>query len=166
MVFCWLAIAGQMKIPPHQVENPFTCTIVKGYDCNALYLHAVMQKNPTGYFCRYREEDDCRPLPACRYWLSCYQWLSWEEHCQNICIQHQFNGGECCVTPMSLPVDGRSGNQVWQMNGCSVHGCDHCWANRIRDGTLKDFNLRGDKVEELKKRTLEITQKLKKTGTR
>ena len=65
---------------------------------------------------------------------------------------------------MSLPVDGRSGNQIWQMNGCSIHGCDRCWANRNRDGTINDFNLRGDKVEELKKRTLEITQKIEKDG--
>ena len=85
---------------------------------------------------------------------------------ETIHIQHQFNGGECRVTSMSLPVDGKSGNQIFQMHGCSVHGCDRCWANRNRDGTLKEFNWRGDKVEELKKQTLEITQKLKKTGTR
>ena len=66
-VFYRLAIAGQTKIRPHQVENSFTCAIVKGYNCNALYLHAIMQKNPTGYFCRYWEEDDFRPLSACRY---------------------------------------------------------------------------------------------------
>ena len=163
-VFCRLAIAGQTKIRPHQVENPYTCAIIKGYDCNALYLHAIMQKNPTGYFCRYREEDDFRPLPACRYGLSCYQWLSWEEHRRNIHIQHQFNGGECRVTPMSLPVDGKSGSQIYQMHGCSVHGCDRCWANRNRDGTLKEFNWRDDKVEELKKQTLEITQKIEEDG--
>ena len=65
MVFCRLAIAGQTKIRPHQVENPFTCAIVKGYDCNALYLHAIMQKNPTGYFCRYGKKTTLDPyLPA------------------------------------------------------------------------------------------------------
>ena len=164
MVFCWLAIVGKTKIRPHQVENPFTCAIIKGYDCNALYLHAIMQKNPTGYFCRYREEDDFRPLPSCRYGLSCYQWLSWEEHCQNICIQHQFNSGKIRVTSSSLPVDGKSGNQIWQLFGCSFHGCDLCWTNRNRDGTLKEFNWRGDKVEELKKHTLEITKKIEDAG--
>ena len=65
---------------------------------------------------------------------------------------------------MSLPIDGRSGNQIWQMHGCSVRGCDRCWANRNRDGTLKEFNWRGDKVEELKKQTLEITQKIEEDG--
>ena len=65
---------------------------------------------------------------------------------------------------MSLPVDGKSGNQIWQMHGCSVHGCDRCWANRNRDGTLKEFNWHGDKVEELKKQTLEITQKIEEDG--
>ena len=72
MVFCRLAISGETKIRPHQAENSLTCAIVKGYDCNTLYLRAIMQKNPTGYFCRYREEDDYKPLPSCRYGLSCF----------------------------------------------------------------------------------------------
>ena len=151
MVFYRLAISGKTKIRPHLVENSFTCVIVKGYDCNALYLHAIMQKNPTVYFCRYRVEDDYQPLPSCRYGLSCYQWLSWEEHCQNIHIQQQFNGGECCVTDLCFLVNGKSGNQIWQMFGCSFQGCDLCWTNRNRDGTLKEFNWHGNKVEELKK---------------
>ena len=78
--------------------------------------------------------------------------------------QHQFNDGECRVTSMVFPVDGKSGNQIWQLCGCSFHGCDRCWTNRNRGGTLKEFNWRGDKVEELKKQTLEITQKIEEDG--
>ena len=81
VMFTTLDISGETKIRPHQVEKPFTCTIVKGYDCNALYLHSIMQKNPTGYFRRYQEKDDFKPLPVCRYKLFCYQWLSLEKHC-------------------------------------------------------------------------------------
>ena len=65
---------------------------------------------------------------------------------------------------MALPVDGKSGNQIWQMCGCSFHGCDLCWTKKKRDGTLKEFNWRGDKVEELKKKTQEITQKNEEDG--
>ena len=50
------------------------------------------------------------------------------------------------------------------MFGYLVHGCNHCWTNRNRDGTLKEFNWHSDKVEELKKHTLEITQKIEEDG--
>ena len=61
-----------------------------------------------------------------------------------------------------LPV--KAGNRIWQLFGCSFHGCDLCWTNRNRDGTLKKFNWGGDKVEELKKHTLEITKKIEEDG--
>ena len=164
MVFCRLAISGKTKIRPQQVEKLFTCAFVEGYDYNVLYFHAIMQKNLTGYFCRYQEEDDFKPLSSSRYRLSCFQWLSWEEHCRNIRIQHQFNGGKCCVTDLSFPLDGKLGNQIWQMFDCSFHGCNLCWTNRNKDGTLKEFNWCGNKVEELKKQTLEIKQKIEEDG--
>ena len=164
MVFTRLAISGETKIRPCQVENLFACATVKEYDCNALYLYSIMQKNSTGYFCKYREEDDFKPLPACRYGLSCFQWLSWEEHCRNIRIQHQFNSGEARVTSLSFPVDGKAVNQIWQHFGCLFHGCDLCWTNKNRNGTLKEFNWHGNKVEELKKDTQEITKKIEEDG--
>ena len=61
MIFCRLAISGETKIRPHHVENPYTCAIVRGYDANLLYLHSIMQKNPTGYFCRYQEKEAYHP---------------------------------------------------------------------------------------------------------
>ena len=68
------------------------------------------------------------------------------------------------MTDLSFPVDGQSGNQIWQLFGYSFHGCNLCWTNRNRNGTLKEFNWCGDKVEELKKHTLEITQKIEEDG--
>ena len=164
MIFSRLAISGETKIRPHQVENPHTCAIVRGYDANSLYLHSIMQKNPTGYFCRYQEKEAYRPQPAYRYGLACYRWLSWQEHCRNIRIQHKFNGGEVRVTAWSFPLDGAAGKQAFPFQGCVWHGCDLCQANRNRDGTLKVLNFYGDKVEELRKDTLEITKKIEDAG--
>ena len=73
MIFCRLAISGRTKICPHQVENPHTCATVRSYDVNSLYLHSIMQKNPTGYFCRYQEKEAYHPQPAYRYGLACSQ---------------------------------------------------------------------------------------------
>ena len=146
MIFCRLAISSETKIRPHQVENPYTCAIVRGYDANSLYLHSIMQKNPTGCFCRYQEKEAYRPQPACHYGLACYQWLSWQEHCQKIRIQHKFNGGEVRVGDCAFPLDGIAGKQAFQFHGCVWHGCDLCQANRNRDGTLKVLNFYGDKV--------------------
>ena len=107
---------------------------MRGYDANSLYLHSIMQKNPTDYFCSYQEKEAYCPHPACRYELACYQWLLWQEDCRNIRIQHQFNCGEVRITDCSFPLDGIAGNQAFQFFGCVWHGCDLCWANRNRDG--------------------------------
>ena len=65
MIFTWLAISDKTKIQPHLVENPLTCATMWGFDANSLYLHAIMQKNPTGYFCWYQEKEGYHPHPTC-----------------------------------------------------------------------------------------------------
>ena len=49
-IFCRLAISGETKIRSHKIENPETVKKVLGLDANSLYLHAIAQNNPTGYF--------------------------------------------------------------------------------------------------------------------
>ena len=70
-----------------------------------------------------------------------------------------WRGNDC-----SFPLDGIAGKQAFQFFGCVWHGCDFCWANRNRDGTLKVLNFYGYKVEELRKDTLEITKKIEDAG--
>ena len=64
LIFCRLAISGETKIRSHEIDNPETVKKVLGLDANSLYLYAIPQNNPTGYFCRYKEEEDFRLTPA------------------------------------------------------------------------------------------------------
>ena len=63
LIFCRLAISGETKIRSHEIDNPETVKKVLGLDANSLYLYAIAQNNLTGYFCRYKEEEDFRPDP-------------------------------------------------------------------------------------------------------
>ena len=80
IVFTRLAIAGETKIRSHEIEDPEPVTQVLGLDANSLYLHAIAQNNPTGYFCRYKEEENYRPDPCSKFGLQTYQWLSYVSH--------------------------------------------------------------------------------------
>ena len=77
LIFCRLAISGETKIRSHEIENPETVQKVLGLDASSLYLHAIAQNNPTGYFCRYKEEEDFRPDPCSKFGFQSYQWLSY-----------------------------------------------------------------------------------------
>ena len=66
LIFCRLAISGKTKIRSHEIENPETVKKVLGLDANSLYLHAIAQNNPTGYFFRYKKED-FRPDPCSKF---------------------------------------------------------------------------------------------------
>ena len=73
LIFCRLAISGETKIRSHEIENPETVKKVIGLDANSLYLHAIAQNNPTGYFCRYKEEEEFRPDPCSKFGFQSYQ---------------------------------------------------------------------------------------------
>ena len=135
-----------------------------GYNTNALYLQAIMQRNQKEYFCTYQEEENFKPLPPRKYGLLSYQWLSWEEHHGNIQMQHKFNGGEARMTTISFPVDGKAGNQVFQYHGSVFHRFNFCWANKNCVESLKKCNWYGDEVDNLRKDTLKITKKIEEDG--
>ena len=71
LIFTRLAVAGETYIKPNRYENPCKVAKIVGYDANSLYLHAIKAPNPTGYFCRHKE-DNYRPDPCCRYGLLCF----------------------------------------------------------------------------------------------
>ena len=58
LIFCRLATSGETKIRSHEIDNPETVKKVLGLDANSLHLYTIAQNNPTGYFCRYKEEED------------------------------------------------------------------------------------------------------------
>ena len=81
-----------------------TCRSVVGYDANALYLWAIMQDMPTGWYTRRREENKFRPQQAQPYEQMAIQWLTRESDRTGCTIRHQGNGREKRIG--KLPVDG------------------------------------------------------------
>ena len=80
------------------------CRKIVGYDANALYLWALMQDMPTGWYTRRRAEKQFRPQPAQPYGQMAVQWLTWEAAKNGCTIRHQVNGREKRIG--KLPVEG------------------------------------------------------------
>ena len=64
IIFRRLVIAGEAKIRPHEILDPKICQKLLGLDANSLYLHAIVQNNPTGYFCLIRKRSITDLIPA------------------------------------------------------------------------------------------------------
>ena len=103
------------------------CRSIVGYDANALYLWALMQDMPTGWYVRRREENGFRPQQAQPYWQMAVQWLTWEAAKNGCTIRHQVNGREKRIG--KLPVDGwcAESRTAYQFHGCYFHGCTNCY---------------------------------------
>ena len=103
-----------------------TCRSIVGYDANALYLWALMQDMPTGWYVRRREENGFRPQQAQPYGQMAVQWLTWEAAKNGCTIRHQVNGREKRIG--KLPVDGwcAETRTAYQFHGCFWHGCPKC----------------------------------------
>ena len=102
------------------------CRKIVGYDANALYLWALMQDMPTGWYTRRRAEKQFRPQPAQPYGQMAVQWLTWEAAKNGCTIRHQVNGREKRIG--KLPVDGwcAETHTAYQFHGCFFHGCPKC----------------------------------------
>ena len=103
------------------------CRSIVGYDANALYLWALMQEMPTGWYTRRRAEKQFRPQPAQPYGQMAVQWLTWEAAKNGCTIHHQVNGREKRIG--KLPVDGwcPESHTAYQFHGCYFHGCPKCY---------------------------------------
>ena len=103
------------------------CRKIVGYDANALYMWAIMQDMPTGWYTRRREENKFRPQQAQPYGQMAVQWLTWEAAKNGCLIRHQVNGREKRIG--KLPVDGwcPESRTAYQFHGCYFHGCTNCY---------------------------------------
>ena len=104
IVFCRYAAARETQIRNHEISNPETTEKILGLDANSLYLHAIAQNNPTGYFCRYKESENYRPDSCSRYGLMAYQWLCLMQEKEKNFIQNRYNMGECFVSRFRFKV--------------------------------------------------------------
>ena len=168
LIFCRLAISGETKIRSHEIENPETVKKVLGLDANSLYLYAIAQNNPTGYFCCYKEEDF--RLDSCsKFGYQSYQRLSYVAYKENKFLQTRFNMGERRMSKYSLPVNGYSKEQktVYQFLGCFFLSCDRCNNNRNSDGSLEETHpLKNIPHEDIWKETADNRKKLEEEGFR
>ena len=103
-----------------------TCRSIVGYDANALYLWAIMQDMPTGWYVRRREEKRFQPQQAQPYGQMAIQWLTRESDRTGCTIRHRGNGREKRIG--KLPVDGwcAETRTAYQFHGCFWHGCPKC----------------------------------------
>ena len=103
------------------------CRKIVGYDANALYLWALMQEMPTGWYTRRRAEKQFRPQPAQPYGQMAAQWLTSVSFTTGHTIRHQSNGREKRVG--KLLVDGwcAESHTAYQFHGCYFHGCPKCY---------------------------------------
>ena len=104
-----------------------TCRKIEGYDANALYLWAIMQDMPTGWYMRRREENGFRPQQAQPYGQMADQWINCESNRTGCTIRHQANGREKRIG--KLLVDGwcAETRTAYQFHGCFWHGCPKCY---------------------------------------
>ena len=65
---------------------------IVGYDCNALYLWAIGEDMPGGYFVR-RQGPDFKPKVNKTY-LHMFAWMDKEAESKGIQIQHLMNTGQ------------------------------------------------------------------------
>ena len=111
-----------------KIRGGEACRTVVGYDANALYLWAIMQDMPTGWYTRRREENEFRPQQAQPFGQMAVQWLTCESERTGPNIRHQVNGREKRIG--NLPVDGwcAQTRTAYQFHGCFWHGCPKCHA--------------------------------------
>ena len=119
------------------------CRKIVGYDANALYLWALMQDMPTGWYVRRREENGFRPQQAQPYGQMAIQWLTRESDRTGCTIRHQGNGREKRVG--KLLVDGwcAKTRTAYQFHGCYFHGCPKCYdheeTNSVNGKTMAEL---------------------------
>ena len=136
-----------------------TCRTIVGYDANALYLWAIMQDMPTGWYTRRREENKFRPQQAQPYGQMAAQWLTSVSFTTGHTIRHQSNGREKRVG--KLLVDGwcAETRTAYQFHGCYFHGCTNCYepqeTNALNGKTMAKL------LEDTKKNTAYLRRHVK-----
>ena len=103
-----------------------TCRSIVGYDVNALYLWALIQDMPTGWYVCRRAENGFHPQQSQPYGQMAVQWLTWESNRTGCAIRHQANGREKRIG--KHPVDGwcAQTHTAYQFHGYYFHCCPKC----------------------------------------
>ena len=123
------------------------CKGIVGYDANSLYLWAMQQPMPTGWFWRWqRDEPEGKLLYSrCQKFTKnsneAYLWLQYLQHRDKTPLRTSFNEGEKKLGRRQIPVDGfdASTETVYQFHGCYWHGhqCELTTAAELQDPELQ-----------------------------
>ena len=136
-----------------------TCRSIVGYDANALYLWAIMQDMPTGWYTRRREENKFRPQQAQPFGQMAVQWLTWESAKSGCAIRHQVNGREKRIGKRRVDGWCAETRTAYQFHGCFWHGCPKCYdqneTNSVNGKTMAVL------LEDTKKNTAYIRRHVK-----
>ena len=137
------------------------CKKIWGADANALYLWALAQKMPCGYYVRRKKVEDFKRRGCFNKWS--IEWLDFVAHRDGLNIVHAHNQGEHRIG--RYPVDGfdLQSNTVFEFQGCYWHG-HRCTMNthtfNERCGVPMEvlFERTGQKVQYLEERGFKVVQ--------
>ena len=101
------------------------CQSVIGFDANALYLWALSQQMPTGWYIRRRTENNFKLEDPFRQSKQATAWLKWIQYKQGLKLTTALDSKEKRLGKRNIPVDGwdASTNTAYQYHGCYWHGC-------------------------------------------
>ena len=126
------------------------CQGCVGLDANALYLWALMQPMPTGWYTRRTLENDFKPQHRIGG-QSAADYLDYLSATTGAKIQHKWNSKEKQIGSRRLPVDGwcAATQTVYQYHGCYWHAHD-CQVNAHRTDTktLEDVRQETEKTSQ------------------
>ncbi len=172
LVFSRYNEKGETKIREADYKDQAQlCQGLVGFDANALYLSAMMEDMPTGWYVRRKNQlqpgqdpADCTtnfsPETSHKYSRRAMEWLEWVMHSEGVQIRHEFNGKEKRLGRRQLPVDGwcQETQTAYQFQGCWWHGHD-CHLNR------KEYNdIRKKSMKDLRAETAQTTAYLRGLG--
>ena len=132
------------------------CKRVWGADANALYLWALAQDMPCGYYVRRKAESNFKKEDY--FNKASVEWLDYVAHRDGLDIQHAHNVGEKRIGRYVVDGFDTTNKTVYEFNGCYFHGHD-CEMN------TNDFNERvGVPMSVLFERTIERKHYLEDRG--
>jgi very-short-patch-repair endonuclease len=132
------------------------CKRVWGADANALYLWALAQDMPCGYYARRSSETNFRKQDF--FNKSSIEWLDYVAQRDGVNIEHAHNMGEKRIGRYFVDGFDTANKTIYEFNGCYFHG-HQCEINE------KDYNERcGVPMRVLYERTIERKRYLQDRG--
>ena len=142
------------KVNETRIRGEKLCKSIQGYDANALYLWAISQEMPTGFYVRRFRDQNFKPEKPCKY-LDQFFWMDKVAEEEGIYIKHKLNSGkEHRVGPYYLDGFNSETNTAFEFNGCYYHGHD-CYLTT---------NMDENKKRERQQRTLKREEYIREQG--